>query len=363
MKKYLVGGAVRDELLGIPNLDRDWVIVGAHIDDLKQSGLRLHDATFGIFVDDETGDEFALARRERKTADGHRGFEIQYGAEISLEEDLKRRDFTVNAIARSEDGAYIDPYGGRADLYNRWLRHVSPAFNEDPLRVWRGARFLSNLSEFQFKVHPTTLIELRNMTGFSEFKELSSARIWNETKKLRGANQLLSYVNALESFGVWKAYGINTGEFAGSISFSDNDPAFLTERHTVLVGLWLHAVGGNAPAVFATLGVPKKWLELLDVTLRFTGYTWGKVNDASAIMAIFEANDAFRRPERSGLALSVLIKSGNGNWERSAELWDKAFQAARSVDLSWLKSEPLTGRQKAYEARSRRVAAIRRALS
>ena len=150
---YRSHGTCRDEeisrrrcgsrrVAGYSNLDRDWVIVGAHIDDVKQTGLRLHDETFGIFVDDQTGDEFALARRERKTADGHRGFEVQNGVDISLEEDLKRRDFTINAIAQSEDGTYVDPYGGRSDLDARWLEHVSPAFNEDPLRVWRGARFL-----------------------------------------------------------------------------------------------------------------------------------------------------------------------------------------------------------------------------
>lgn len=362
MKKYLVGGAVRDELLGIPNLDRDWVIVGAHIDDVTQTGLRLHNETFGIFVDDQTGDEFALARRERKTADGHRGFEVQNGVDISLEEDLKRRDFTINAIAQSEDGTYVDPYGGRSDLDARWLRHVSPAFNEDPLRVWRGARFLSHLSAFQFRVHPTTLIELRKMTGFGEFTELSSARIWNETKKLRGVNQLLSYISALEAFGVWRAYDISTGAMDESISLRDDDTSLLTDRHAALVCLRLHAVGGNALAVFSTLGVPKKWLELLDVTLRFASHTWGGSNDALELMDLFEANDALRRPERSDLALTALTQCENSEWVRTAERLDKGLQAARSVDLSSLQSERIPGKEKAHKARIRRLEAINRTL-
>ena len=158
MKRYLVGGAVRDALLGLPVVDRDWVLVGADVDALIAAGYQPVGADFPVFLHPETHEEHALARAERKTAPGYRGFEFRADPGITLEEDLLRRDLTINAMAEDEDGTLIDPYGGRLDLENKVLRHVSPAFAEDPVRILRLARFAARHPDFSVAAETAALM-------------------------------------------------------------------------------------------------------------------------------------------------------------------------------------------------------------
>ena len=210
MKVYLVGGAVRDEMLGRPVLERDWVVVGATVDEMTAQGYRQVGRDFPVFLHPETQDEYALARTERKTGPGHQGFEVHADPGVTLEEDLIRRDLTVNAMARNADGELIDPFDGATDLQNRVLRHVSEAFAEDPLRVFRVARFAAVLPEFQ--VADETAELMTEMARAGALAELSAERVWAElVKAMAGAAsgrfiEVLAHVDALSP---WLA------EFAG----------------------------------------------------------------------------------------------------------------------------------------------------
>ncbi|MBL8448737.1 MAG: multifunctional CCA addition/repair protein [Dechloromonas sp.] len=181
MKTYIVGGAVRDALLGRPVVDRDWVVVGATPEELLAQGFLPVGRDFPVFLHPETREEYALARTERKTAPGYHGFVFHAAPDVTLEEDLARRDLTLNAMARTEDGTLVDPYGGRADLEARVLRHVGPAFAEDPVRILRLARFAARYADFS--VAPETLALARSMVEASEVDHLVPERVWQEIAK------------------------------------------------------------------------------------------------------------------------------------------------------------------------------------
>jgi tRNA nucleotidyltransferase (CCA-adding enzyme) len=180
---YQVGGSVRDELLGISSQDRDWVVVGEQAETLLALGYHQVGADFPVFLHPQTNEEYALARTERKTGPGYRGFSVQSGPEVTLEEDLIRRDLTINAIAKDHQGRLIDPFGGQKDLQNRLLRHFSPAFSEDPLRVLRVARFQARFAPKGFTIAPETLELMRELALSGVLKELTPERIWMETHK------------------------------------------------------------------------------------------------------------------------------------------------------------------------------------
>lgn len=181
MQCYLVGGAVRDQLLGLPVRERDWVVVGASAETLLAQGYTQVGRDFPVFLHPTTHEEYALARTERKAAQGHRGFICQATPQITLVEDLQRRDLTLNAIAQAADGTLIDPAGGQADLQQRWLRHVSPAFTEDPLRVLRVARFAACYAAFDFRIAPETMALMQAMVISGELQQLTPERVWKET--------------------------------------------------------------------------------------------------------------------------------------------------------------------------------------
>ncbi len=178
MKVYCVGGALRDELLGLAVQDRDWVVVGASPEDLIAQGFTPVGKDFPVFLHPKTHEEYALARTERKTGPGYRGFEVQFDANVTLEDDLLRRDLTINAMARAEDGPLIDPYQGQRDIEARVFRHVSPAFAEDPVRVLRVARFAARFTDFT--VAPETLALMRSMVEAGELSALVPERVWQE---------------------------------------------------------------------------------------------------------------------------------------------------------------------------------------
>jgi len=177
MKVYLVGGAVRDELMGRPVTDRDWVVVGATVGQMLAQGFESVGKDFPVFLHPETKEEYALARIERKVAGGYHGFEFNTSTDVTLEEDLKRRDLTINAMAKTGEGNIIDPYGGQADLKNKILRHVSEAFVEDPVRVLRIARFAARFSAHGFTIAPETLALMQQMVINNECDHLVPERV------------------------------------------------------------------------------------------------------------------------------------------------------------------------------------------
>src|SRR6266850_7196262 len=199
MKTYRVGGSVRDELLGKPLADRDYVVVGATPDDLLARGYAQVGRDFPVFLHPETHEEYALARLERKVSPGYRGFTVEFGPEVTLEQDLARRDLTINAIARTTDGTLFDPYGGRRDLDARLLRHVSPAFIEDPVRVLRVARFAARFAPLGFTVAAETLDLMRAMVERGELGALVPERVWQETEKALGESKPSEFLRVLRA--------------------------------------------------------------------------------------------------------------------------------------------------------------------
>ncbi|MGH8400250.1 MAG: multifunctional CCA addition/repair protein, partial [Gammaproteobacteria bacterium] len=183
MNTYLVGGAVRDRLLGLPVKERDYVVVGATPADMAARGFKPVGKDFPVFLHPESNEEYALARTERKTARGYHGFEFHAAPDVTLEDDLRRRDLTINAIAEDKHGALIDPYHGQHDLEARVLRHVSPAFAEDPVRVLRVARFAARFAPLGFRLADETLVLMRQMTDDGEVDALVAERVWQETAK------------------------------------------------------------------------------------------------------------------------------------------------------------------------------------
>ena len=181
MKVYLVGGAVRDKLLGLPVKEKDWVVVGSTAQEMKDKGYKQVGKDFPVFINPKTGEEYALARTERKSGHGYAGFEFDTNPNVTLEEDLARRDLTINAIAQDEDGTLIDPFNGQEDIRNKKLRHVSDAFSEDPLRVLRVARFKANLKNFE--IAKETLQKIEKVVTSNEMKYLTGERIWLELTK------------------------------------------------------------------------------------------------------------------------------------------------------------------------------------
>src|SRR5690349_1286787 len=186
MEVYLVGGAVRDRLLGLPVRERDWVVVGARPEDLERQGYTPVGREFPVFLHPQTKEEYALARLERKVSPGYRGFTTQFSPDVTLEEDLKRRDLTINALAEAASGEIIDPYGGQRDLQARVLRHVSEAFVEDPVRILRLARFAARFAELGFTVAPETLRLMSEMVKSGEVDALVPERVWQETERALG---------------------------------------------------------------------------------------------------------------------------------------------------------------------------------
>ncbi|ADP11259.1 tRNA nucleotidyl transferase [Erwinia sp. Ejp617] len=182
MKTYLVGGAVRDELLDLPLKDKDWVVVGASPQQMLDLGYQQVGRDFPVFLHPDSHEEYALARTERKSGQGYTGFVCYSAPDVTLEQDLARRDLTMNAIAQDTDGNYYDPYGGRNDLQRRLLRHVSASFKEDPLRVLRVARFAARFAHLNFRIADETLALMQTMTDSGELQQLTAERVWKETE-------------------------------------------------------------------------------------------------------------------------------------------------------------------------------------
>ena len=235
MKVYLVGGAVRDQLLGLPVKDHDWIVVGADHATLLSLGYQQVGKDFPVFLNPKTKEEYALARTERKSSAGYTGFICDFSPTITLEQDLIRRDLTINAMAQSQDGEIIDPYGGKQDLENRILRHISPAFSEDPLRVLRVARFAARYHSLGFKIAPETLSLMSGLALSGELQHLTAERVWLETEKALNEKNPEIYFETLHKTGALKVLFSEIDTLYGVPNPVKHHPEVDSFIHTMLV--------------------------------------------------------------------------------------------------------------------------------
>ncbi len=254
MKTYLVGGAVRDKLLGRRHGDRDYVVVGATPETMLAAGFKPVGKDFPVFLHPRTGEEHALARSERKTAPGYRGFVFHTDASVTLEDDLARRDFTINAIAEDADGTLVDPYGGIRDIEQRVLRHVSPAFAEDPVRILRGARFLARFASLGFSVAPETLDLMKSMVASSEVDALVPERVWQELKRALEEPTPSAAVSLLRDCGALARLLPEVDALYGVPQRAEYHPEIDAGIHTLMVvDMAARLAPGNARVGFAAL--------------------------------------------------------------------------------------------------------------
>lgn len=230
--KYLVGGAVRDHLLGQPVYDRDWVVVGATPETMIELGYEPVGKDFPVFIDKKTGEEYALARTERKTAKGYQGFQFSTSSDITLEDDLARRDLTINAMAQTEDGEIVDPFNGQADLAAGVLRHVSDAFLEDPVRILRAARFAAR---FKFELAPETLALMKDMVANGEVDALVPERVWAETYKALKTDSPQLFFKVLRDCGALERIMPEVDALFGVPQTAKYHPEIDTGIHTLMV--------------------------------------------------------------------------------------------------------------------------------
>lgn len=234
MKTYLVGGAVRDKLLDYPSDDNDWVVVGGSPQEMIDLGYQPVGQDFPVFINPKTGEEYALARTERKSGHGYQGFSFHTAPDISLEDDLIRRDLTINAMAEDENGEIIDPYGGQQDLDDKLLRHVSDAFTEDPLRVLRVARFAARYHHLGFTIAPETMALMQNLVRSGELAHLVAERLWKETERALCERSPDIYIQVLRDCGALAELFPEVEKLFGVPQRADYHPEVDTGIHTLM---------------------------------------------------------------------------------------------------------------------------------
>ena len=253
MKIYRVGGAVRDKLLNYPSDENDWVVVGATPQKMVDLNYVPVGSDFPVFIQPQTGEEYALARTERKSGHGYQGFTFHADEDISLEEDLVRRDLTINAMAEDEDGSLIDPYGGQRDLSDKLLRHVSDAFTEDPLRVLRVARFAARYHHLGFTIAPETLALMASITASGELGYLVAERVWKETERALGERSPDIYIQTLRDCGALKALFPEVDCLFGVAQRADFHPEIDTGIHILMALQQSAKLSDNSVIRFAVL--------------------------------------------------------------------------------------------------------------
>ncbi|HMB57595.1 MAG TPA: multifunctional CCA addition/repair protein [Arenimonas sp.] len=254
MRIYLVGGAVRDRLLGRDGGDRDYVVVGATPERMLADGFKPVGKDFPVFLHPRSGEEYALARTERKTAPGYHGFVFHADESVTLEDDLARRDFTINAIAEADDGTLVDPFGGVQDIERRVLRHVSPAFAEDPVRILRGARFLARFAAQGFTIAPETLALMRDMVAAGEVDHLVPERVWQEMRKALAEAMPSAFIGLLRDCGALKKLLSEVDALFGVPQRVEFHPEVDAGVHTQMVcDMAARLAPGNARIGFAAL--------------------------------------------------------------------------------------------------------------
>ena len=400
MDTYLVGGAVRDELLGLPVQDRDYVVVGATVREMLDQGFRQVGADFPVFLHPDTGEEYALARTERKSGHGYHGFVVHSAPDVSLEEDLRRRDLTINAMAKAADGTLVDPFGGRQDLDARLLRHVSPAFAEDPLRILRVARFAARFAALGFGIADQTMALMKAMVAGGEADHLVPERVWQETRRalhektprvyfevLRDCGALARLMPELDAlFGVPQPPAhhpeVDTGEHSlqcleQACRLSETtEVRFAALCHDLGKGLtpvdqWPrhidHESRGRRPlrALCDRLKVPNSCRELAELAMRLHGrvHRAFEMRDAT-LLKLLDESDAWRRPERFEQLLLACEADARGRGPLAEEPYPQApflrelVRAAGQVDTEALLARGLSGKALGEAIRQERQARI-----
>ncbi|WP_250461461.1 multifunctional CCA addition/repair protein [Microbulbifer litoralis] len=401
MKIYLVGGAVRDKLLKRPVHERDWVVVGADAAQMESLGYRPVGKDFPVFLHPDTGDEYALARTERKSGHGYGGFTVYAEPDVSLEQDLLRRDLTINAMAESDNGELIDPYNGRADLEARLLRHVSPAFAEDPLRVLRVARFAARYHHLGFAIADETMTLMRQMVDAGEVAHLVPERVWKEVSRALTEPDPDIFIRTLRDSGALKVLLPEVDRLFGVPQPPAHHPEVDTGVHVLMA---LRAAPPELPVRFATLlhdlgkgitpeeilpshrghevaGLPlvrdvcKRWRAPKQLTALATGVCEYHLHCHKAfelrpqtLMKVLRALDALRRPER----FEDFLKACEADARGRAGLQDRDYpqvdylravrEAAAGVSAEALMAEGYEGAElgRALDrARIRAIAAVK----
>jgi tRNA nucleotidyltransferase (CCA-adding enzyme) len=317
VKTYVVGGAVRDELLGLPVQDRDHVVVGATPEEMVRAGFKPVGKDFPVFLHPQTHEEYALARSERKSGRGYKGFTVYAAPDVTLEDDLRRRDLTINAMARDEDGRLIDPFGGKEDLKNRLLRHVSEAFAEDPVRILRVARFAAR---FGFSLAPETLELMKRMVASGEAEYLVPERVWQELAKGLVEKEPERMFEVLEACGLRERLLREIPSF-GKLQGS------LAQRFARLA--W-PLKESEVEALCERLRVPSEVRELALLACRTRVALRGaRLATPQALLELLKRADALRRPERFRDLLEVAAR--DVPLVDTARL-ERAWHAAAGVD-------------------------------
>ncbi|MGE5615971.1 MAG: multifunctional CCA tRNA nucleotidyl transferase/2'3'-cyclic phosphodiesterase/2'nucleotidase/phosphatase [Bacillota bacterium] len=340
MKIFAVGGAVRDELLGLPVQDRDYVVVGATPEEMERRGFRPVGADFPVFLHPETHEEYALARTERKTAPGYKGFKFHAAPDVTLEDDLKRRDLTINAMARAEDGSLVDPYGGERDLRAGLLRHVGDAFAEDPVRILRVARFAAR---FGFAVAPATLALMRKMVLSGEADALVPERVWQELARGLMEREPSRMIAVLRECGALARVLAEIDRMFDLPDVPDRLASRIdhaaTHGHALAVRFALLALdltAEAAEALCARVNAPSDCRALALAAIRErTLLARANELDAEQLLGILERTDAFRRPERLDRLIEVAecdAAAGAARKCAARECLLAASRAARAVD-------------------------------
>jgi tRNA nucleotidyltransferase (CCA-adding enzyme) len=400
MQVYLVGGAVRDRLLGRAVSERDWVVVGATPAELERAGYLPVGRDFPVFLHPKTREEHALARLERKVAPGYRGFTTEFSPEVKLEDDLRRRDLTINAMAEDDKGNIVDPYGGRRDLDARLLRHVSEAFSEDPVRILRVARFAARYAPLGFRIADETLALMRQMVVDGEANALVAERVWTETEKALGEPCPDIFISVLRECGALRVIYPEIDALFGVPQPEKWHPEIDTGVHQLLALRAAVQLGGSVAARFAVLmhdlgkgatpvemlpshhghedagvalveqlcarlRVPNHLRELAVLTARYHTHVHRALElRAATVLKTLESCDALRRPERFADFLLACEADKRGRTGLALEpypqreFFEQARAAAAAVSMRAEDRRGLSGEEIGAELRKRRLAAI-----
>jgi tRNA nucleotidyltransferase (CCA-adding enzyme) len=400
MEVYLVGGAVRDELLGLPVRERDWCVVGATPDDLVQLGFRPVGKDFPVFIHPQSGEEYALARTERKTAAGYHGFSFHTSPEVTIVEDLGRRDLTINALAKDSDGNVIDPFGGRADLESKSLRHVSAAFAEDPVRILRAAKFAARFHELGFAVADETMRLMQQMVASGEADALVPDRVWKETEAALAGSNPRVYFETLRACGALAVLFAEIEALFGVPQPAKWHPEIDSGLHTMMVleqaamlsedvdvrfAALVHDLGkATTPknelpshkghelrsaklvrSLAKRLPVPNACRDLGCLAAEFHAHCHRVFElRPETILKVLDRTDAFRRADRFEKFLLACEADSRGRTGLEKEAYPQAdyfraaFAAASQVAIDDLTNAGLTGAEIGEAIKSRRVQAI-----
>lgn len=338
MKIYLVGGAVRDKYLNLPVKERDWVVTGATPEQMLKRGFRQVGKDFPVFLHPDTHEEYALARTERKIASGYKGFETYFDPTVSLEEDLRRRDLTINAIAESFDGEIIDPFNGLNDLKNKVLRHVSEAFIEDPVRILRIARFAARFATLGFKIANKTMHLMQKMVDNGEVDALVPERVWKEVSRALLESQPAEFFRVLKDCHALPRLFPEFIEFFDLSIAALNQAVEMTDKPALRWAACCHRLNQNQlMSLNQRLPLPKEYFELNQLVISFSASLKKELN-AEESLQLLEKVDAFRREERfeDFLAVCQILNVDISHLKRNYEL-------AQSVSVKEIISQGIQG--------------------